>query len=148
MSKFVEAYINRMADDLLKAGKRIVHEAIETRTYEHDTFNLHDSYGAAVFYNGKIIREYYPPQKATEPQLTDDGLYVYGSDDIKEYFRIEYVPEQGLELAVVASMWYGTELEKGKRPLKRKYKVISQIYSEMVELQKKYHANVIRIKGK
>ena len=146
MGRLMDKIINNLADGLIKDGKKIVHEAIDKRTYEHDTFNLHDSYGAAVFYKGKIIREYYPPQMATEPKYTD-GMYVYGSDDIKEYFRLEYVPERGLELAVVTSMWYATDLEKGKKPLKRKYRVISQIYSDMVELQKKYHANVIRIKG-
>lgn len=132
MYSLVDKYVSQLADKLIKKGKDLVKEAILTKTYGHQTYNLHDSYGAAVYYNGRLIREYYnSPSKAQEPKKHESGVFVYGADDIKEYFQLEFKPStRGLSLVVVSSMWYGETLEKGKG-LKKKYQVISQISSDV-----------------
>ncbi len=147
MSKsIVDKYINGLADKLINEGKRLVKNAIVTKTYKNDTYNLHDSYGAAVYYRGKLIREYYnSPSKAQEPRKHESGVFVYGADDIKEYFQLEFKPStRGLSLVVVSSMWYGETLEKGEG-LKKKYQVISQISSEVDDVASKYKGSVRQI---
>ena len=146
MSSLVDKYVSQLADKLIKKGKDLVEEALRTKTYEHDTYNLHDSYGAAVYYNGRLIREYYnTPSKAEKPNLLYNGVFIYGEDDVKEYLRLGYKPNSsGLVLVVVATMPYGETLEKGIG-LKRKYKVISQISSsaELVANEFKGKVNTI-----
>lgn len=146
MSKLVDRYIDQLATKLIQRGKELVKEAIDTRDYTHRTYNLHDSYGAGVYYKGRLIREYYnTPSKAKEPNLLHNGVFIYGEDDVKEYLRLGYKPNSsGLALVVVATMPYGETLEKGIG-LKRKYKVISQISSsaELVANEFKGKVNTI-----
>lgn len=146
MSSLVDRYVSQLADKLIKKGKDLVEEALRTKTYEHDTYNLHDSYGAGVYYNGRLIREYYnTPSKAKKPKK-NLGELEYGKDNIRDYLHEEYKPTtNGIVLVVVATMFYGEILERGGGKLKQKYKVISQISSsaELVANEFKGKVNTI-----
>lgn len=146
MSSLVDRYVSQLADKLIKKGKDLVEEALRTKTYEHDTYNLHDSYGAGVYYNGRLVREYYnTPSKAKKPKK-NLGELEYGKDNIRDYLHEEYKPTtNGIVLVVVASMFYGEILERGGGKLKQKYKVISQISSsaELVANEFKGKVNTI-----
>lgn len=146
MASLIDRYINSVADKLIADGKRLIADALSTKTYKHITYNLHDSYGAGVYYRGKLIREYYnTPSKAKEPNLLHNGVFIYGEDDVKEYLRLGYKPNSsGIVLVVVATMPYGETLEKGIG-LKRKYKVISQISSDVDNVASKYKGSVRQI---
>lgn len=146
MSSLVDKYVSQLADKLIKRGKDLVEEALRTKTYEHDTYNLHDSYGAGVYYKGRLIREYYnTPSKAKKPKK-NLGELEYGKDNIRDYLHSEYKSTtNGIVLVVVASMFYGEILERGSGKLKQKYKVISQISSsaELVANEFKGKVNTI-----
>lgn len=146
MYSLVDRYVSQLADKLIKKGKDLVEEALRTKTYEHDTYNLHDSYGAGVYYKGRLIREYYnTPSKAKKPKK-NLGELEYGKDNIRDYLHEEYKPTaNGIVLVVVASMFYGEILERGGGKLKQKYKVISQISSsaELVANEFKGKVNTI-----
>ena len=146
MFSLVDRYVSQLADKLIKKGKDLVEEALRTKTYEHDTYNLHDSYGAGVYYKGRLIREYYnEPSMAKKPKK-NLGELEYGKDNIRDYLHSEYKPTtNGIVLVVVATMFYGEILERGGGKLKRKYKVISQISSsaELVANEFKGKVNTI-----
>lgn len=146
MFSLVDRYVSQLADKLIKKGKDLVEEALRTKTYEHDTYNLHDSYGAGVYYKGRLIREYYnTPNKAKKPKK-NLGELEYGKDNIRDYLHSEYKPTtNGIVLVVVATMFYGEILERGGGKLKQKYKVISQISSsaELVANEFKGKVNTI-----
>jgi hypothetical protein len=116
MASFIDRYVNSVADKLIADGKKLIADALSTKTYEHDTYNLHDSYGAGVYYKGRLIREYYnTPSKAKEPKK-NLGKSEYGKDNIRDYLHSEYKPTtNGIVLVVIATMFYGEILESGDK---------------------------------
>ena len=49
-------FMNQLIQKLTDDGERLVRRAYETRTFENRTYNLHDSYGSAVYVDGRIIK--------------------------------------------------------------------------------------------
>ena len=73
-------------------------------------------------------------------------LTEYGKDNIRDYLHEEYKPTtNGIVLVVVATMFYGEILERGGGKLKQKYKVISQISSDVDMVANKYKGSVRQI---
>lgn len=129
MSKLVDRYIDQLATKLIQRGKELVKEAIDTRDYTHRTYNLHDSYGAGVYYQGKLKKVYYNTPKQADKPKKFYGKEYKGSEEIKKALN-EYKPtSKGLVLIIIATMPYADILEHEKGGLKRKYRVISQISS-------------------
>lgn len=121
-SNFKEEFIK----ELTYYGERIIKEAYETKTFENQTFNLHDSFGSAVYEDGVYIPR---TLRRLSPQATETkklrGRQVKGHNEVERYLK-NYRPRQkGLTLVVVAAMPYGDILEAGKEPLRHKYRVIS-----------------------
>ena len=48
--------IQKTIDELTKEGERIILAAYNRKTWQNRTYNLHDSYGSAVYYNGNLLR--------------------------------------------------------------------------------------------
>ena len=48
----IKALISQLADD----GEKAIREAYEGREFTNRTYNLHDSYGSAVYYNGTLVK--------------------------------------------------------------------------------------------
>jgi hypothetical protein len=129
MSSLVDKYIDQLATKLIQRGKELVKEAIDTRDYTHRTYNLHDSYGAGVYYQGKLKKVYYNTPKQADKPKKFYGKEYKGSEEIKKALN-EYKPNSnGLVLIIIATMPYADILEHEKGSLKRKYRVISQISS-------------------
>lgn len=129
MSSLVDKYIDQLATKLIQRGKELVKEAIDTRDYTHRTYNLHDSYGAGVYYQGKLKKVYYNTPKQADKPKKFYGKEYKGSEEIKKALN-EYKPNSnGLVLIIIATMPYADILEHEKGGLKRKYRVISQISS-------------------
>lgn len=115
----IKALISQLAND----GERAIHEAYEGREFTNRTYNLHDSYGSAVYYNGTLVKSsirYVGAEMAEE----DDR---YGRNEVNDFFA-NYRPNnrKGIDLVIVAAMFYADILEEGKGRLKRKYKVIAE----------------------
>ena len=115
----IKALISQLADD----GEKAIREAYEGREFTNRTYNLHDSYGSAVYYNGTLVKgsiRYVGAEMAEE----DDR---YGRNEVNDFFA-NYRPKnrKGIDLVIVAAMFYADILEGGKGRLKRKYKVIAE----------------------
>lgn len=118
-SEYIKALISQLADD----GEKAIRQAYEGREFTNRTYNLHDSYGSAVYYNGNLVKSsirYIGAEMAEE----DDR---YGRNEVNEFFS-NYRPKnrKGIDLVIVAAMFYADILEEGKGRLKRKYKVIAE----------------------
>ena len=123
-------------DELINEGKRIIKTAYEKRDWNNKTFNLHDSYVAAVFYKGKLKRKYtFSPKSKSVRNYGEDkeGTFAVSGKDEAENFIRSYTAthgnERGVSLVVAATMFYAGFLEdKG-------YRVISAASYEMDKLK-------------
>ena len=134
--------IDKFVDMLADEGGKLILQAVNSRDYTHRTMNLHDSYGSAVYLNGKLVEKSVMllGSKATKAK-SYKGSKLKGSEEIMKYFR-SYKPKSEIELVVAAAMPYGVVLEKGSDGLKHKYKVISGINTEVDNLAKRLNAKV------
>ena len=137
--------INKFVDMLANEGGKLILQAVNSRDYTHRTLNLHDSYGSAVYLNGALVERSIRtlPAQATKAKKYK-GNSLKGSEEIMKYFR-NYKPKSEIELLVVAAMPYGWVLEKGEGGLRRKYKVISGINTEVTALAAKLNAKVNKL---
>ena len=123
----IKALISQLADD----GEKAIREAYEGREFTNRTYNLHDSYGSAVYYNGTLVKSsirYVGAEMAEEDER-------YGRNEVNDFFS-NYRPKnrKGIDLVIVAAMFYADILEEGKGRLKRKYKVIAEGEDDMKKL--------------
>lgn len=161
-------YLNQLINELTKAGEKAIHLAYNTREFKNRLFNLRDSYGSAVYYNGQLQKRtirYLGPEMGTsksglttnwvwdkprsmpdwrgERRITGDYIQMRGRDEIMDFFE-QYKPTaDGLHLVVVAAMWYANVLEKGGGNLKRKYKVISGAKDVMQMIQRQFKGSIL-----
>ena len=137
--------IDKFADMLADEGGKLILQAVNSRDYTHRTYNLHDSYGSAVYLNGKLVEKSVMllGSKATKAK-SYKGSKLNGSEEIMKYFR-SYKPKSAIELVVAAAMPYGVVLEKGGGGLRHKYKVISGINTEVGNLAARLNAKVNKL---
>lgn len=137
--------IDKFVDMLADEGGKLILQAVNSRDYTHRTYNLHDSYGSAVYLNGKLVEKSVMllGSKATKAK-SYKGNEIRGAEEIKKYFR-SYKPKSEIELVVAAAMPYGVVLEKGDGGLRRKYKVISGINTEVGNLAARLNAKVNKL---
>ena len=137
--------IDKFVDMLATEGGKLILQAVNSRDYTHRTMNLHDSYGSAVYLNGKLVEKSVMllGSKATKAK-SYKGSKLKGSEEIMKYFR-SYKPKSEIELVVAAAMPYGVVLEKGSDGLKHKYKVISGINTEVGNLAARLNAKVNKL---
>ena len=137
--------IDKFVDMLADEGGKLILQAVNSRDYTHRTYNLHDSYGSAVYLNGKLVEKSVMllGSKATKAK-SYKGSKLKGSEEIMKYFR-SYKPKSAIELVVAAAMPYGVVLEKGGGGLRHKYKVISGINTEVGNLAARLNAKVNKL---
>lgn len=127
-----------LEDFLADACVRAVAEARHTATFEDQTHNLSDSYGAAVYKDGVLLPNtiaYLSPEAEVAKKWID-GKFHYGHVEMMNYF-MNYRPKaKGYSLVLIAAMPYYAVLEYGGGGLRNKYKVISGANSFMRDLAK------------
>ena len=151
---------------LTEQGERIIKQAYSRRNWKNQTYNLHDSYGSAVFKDGNLLRStiryvsntpkaeanrndkslgnyngqrskaqkgssYREFNKSGDSRFLDgDEILAYGRDEINKFFNsYKLATTSGLELVVVAAMYYAGIFESGY--LGTKYQVISSATTEL-----------------
>lgn len=146
--KIEDEWIKEMRKDCV----RLVRKAYETKTYDEDTGNLADSYGAAVYKDGVLIKDTlaFRNQRATEAKEWEDGDWRSGHEEMLRYFQNYRPRAKGLTLVLVAAMPYAEVLESGKAKngtftLKKKYKVITGAYGELKNLKAKYENEATKL---
>ena len=137
--------INKFVDMLATEGGKLIEQAVSSRDYTHRTLNLHDSYGSAVYLNGALVERSVRtlPAQATKAKKFK-GKEIRGAEEIIKYFQ-SYKPKSEIELVVAAAMPYGVVLEKGSGGIRRKYKVISGINTEVGNLAARLNAKVNKL---
>ena len=149
MGSVSDKYINEDAKRLAENGRRLLIKAFETSTFDKNkTQNLHDSYGSAVYYNGKLVpgTKFVFTSRATQGKFNSySGELEYGRYEINEFFNNYKTHTKGFELVTAAAIFYAEILEKGTGRLRRKYRVISGIDGAMNELASKTGGTVINI---
>lgn len=98
-------------------GYKAALKAYQKHSFKHRTHNLHDSYGSAVYLNGKLVPEtirYVNRARST----TDDTRRgrTNGRKALEDFLRTAWVVNKRdyITILVVAAMWYGKILEEKK----------------------------------
>lgn len=143
---------NKIVDYLAGQGKKIIHDAIQTKDTRQRTQNQNDAYGWAVYYNGREMRRGYwtsaPQANEKRNGWANAGINPgYGREDLVKYLD-EYKPKSnGFQLIVVNAVFYTAIQEAGRGRLKHKYRIITQEFSNMAEagrgVSKKFTVNLL-----
>lgn len=144
-------FTDNLCKYLLNEGEAIMQKAYKQKDYTDRTYNLHDSYVAAVFNDGKcygystldpqatVRTGWYGAMGDKHYGTTKDGDFSLSGQEEAENFIKSYEAshgrEKGVKLVVAAVMFYADILEQKQGRLKRKYKVISHVSGEFDRLQ-------------
>lgn len=94
--------LSKLADELLEYAQ-------ERHEFKNRTFNLEDSYGYAIYDDGKVVVKTLSSPKATKSKVINGTSYRGHS--VASQFLDEYKPQNGISLVVVAGMYYAADLE-------------------------------------
>ena len=170
MVNLKSAIIQQLISQLAEEGAAAIKQAYETRDWRNRTFNLHDSYGSAVYANGKLLKwtVRYVGQEMVQPEkelsfgwfwnkgrsmpdykgnrrLSGDEVTMRGREEVMDFFS-QYTPKtKGIELVIAAAMFYANILENGGKNLSHKFHVISQANGIMQGLANKYNGKTTAI---
>lgn len=123
---------NAFLDELEKEAQAFIDKTLSYVNYghsagyfEHQTKNLHDSYGYGIFFNGELERNGGVDAKAAVPREFSNGHVLWGREVLKTLFNgSRRTNERGYVVMIAAAMPYAINLEKGIG-IQRKYRVIS-----------------------
>lgn len=108
--KAEEIMHNDAINILTKLANTVLNYAQTRHTFKNQTFNLEDSYGYAIYYNGSIVKKTLSDSMATKPKIYD--FEVWSGRDAANAFLDRYPAEDGYTLVVVAGMFYAAWVEK------------------------------------
>lgn len=134
----LQRQIDKIVDYLAGQGKKIIHDAIQTKDTRQRTQNQNDAYGWAVYYNGREMRRGYwtsaPQANEKRNGWANAGINPgYGREDLVKYFDEYQHKSNGFQLIVVNAVFYTAIQEAGGGRLKHKYRIITQEFSNMEE---------------
>lgn len=161
-------FVRQLIDALTQEGERALWDAYNNRDFVNRTYNLHDSYGSAVYANGKVIKSTirylsaemaksgtwrsmgweYKGKGRSMPDFRGDRYHrgdemlMSGRDEIMDFFA-QYTPKtNGIELVIAAAMYYAGYLENGTKTMFRKYRVISGATTTMEDIARRYNGKL------
>lgn len=112
---------------MAKLGYDALMYAYKRRDFNHQTRNLHDSYGSAVYYNGQLIPSSIRYIGGELSRKADPKTKMTGRQTLDDFFkRSHYGRAKGeMVLVCVAAMYYTKFLEEGSHGGGYKIQVIS-----------------------
>lgn len=139
---------SQVIEYLAKNGQSIVNEAYWNKEAKDRSGTMHDAYGYAVYYNGRLVRKGYAAggQMSSEvhkgwpkhgiPGDTGRGYL----ESFFEDYRNE-VKSKGFVLVCVNAAYYSQILEDGaqarpSRQIATRYRIISQISDDMYDFKR------------
>ena len=162
-------YVRQLVDELAEWGHNAIIRAYNKRDWHNQTYNLHDSYASAVYVEGKLqqrsIRfvgeemsgldshytgrdysvkrhDFLDPDRKGYRYRDTDPIYTNGRDEAIAFLR-SYVPNtSGVQLVVIAAMFYADILERGGGNLRRKYHVIADANTTLEQLARSLGGDV------
>lgn len=148
-TQWLKDILNDLFDELIKDGKKVITNAATSTDLRRPIVsgNMQDAYGAAVYFNGQIVRKAYyndspianGPHKGWRKRNIEPNT---GRGYLDDFFN-SYMPTNKVCLVCVNAVYYTTILEEGAQgrpqiPLSTKYHIISQVGVNMDNLQRKY----------
>ena len=107
-----------LVEALTTVGYKVAMEAYRRKTYTNRTFNLHDSYGSAVFVDGNLVPDSIKYVNRSRSKRADKhGHSVTGAktgrEALKRFFDQAWIVrnKDRITLVVAAAMWYGELVE-------------------------------------
>lgn len=168
MSKLQKLYINRTREYLKKEAMRMIQYAQTHKDTEDRTGAQHDSYGALIFYNGRVFYSLIAdPTKSKERQ----SIYIKTLDsaerqgrhkgwgDIPDGTGTEWakllrneiksgawgeIPQKGFCLIIFNAAFYSNKQERGYGRHPEGWKILSLITSDLKDVQKKFKGATLR----
>lgn len=108
--KAEEIMHNDAINILTRLANTVLNYAQTRHTFKNQTFNLEDSYGYAIYYNGDIVKKTLSESMANKPKIHD--FEVWNGRDAANSFLDRYPAQDGYTLVVVAGMFYAEWVEK------------------------------------
>lgn len=145
-SKLVNDYFSivekQIIGDLSSYGNKFINDAYNSKKWKNRTFNLHDSFGYAVYEDGILKKKGY----IGSAEATESNKGQSGRQSIDDYFN-GYKSNSLFELVIAVSMSYGKSLEMGETPTGKVYKVISQVFSDVSNLSNDIKGSKMKVIG-
>lgn len=145
--KYSELIKEPLTKDLIKVCSKLGYmaalEAYRNKTYTNRTFNLHDSYGSAVYVRGKLIKD--SIRYVNRSRSVMDKRGTNGRAELVNYLtELRVDGSQEITIVVAAAMWYAEYVEaKGYEVLDYHIVqdvIISNFDKEVKPIFKKYGA--------
>lgn len=139
MATLTQIYTQRIINYLSQEGRRIVTTALNSKYPKNDSFNQADAFGYVVYYKGQAVRKGYatmtPKSKGVHRGWEREGIPNGTGRQWLDNFVNTYkeVPKDGFALLIVNAAFYSKIHEE-----KYKYQVISQVFSELGAVGKKF----------
>lgn len=108
--KAEEIMQNDAINILTRLANTVLNYAQTRHTFKNQTFNLEDSYGYAIYYNGNIVKKTLSESMASRPKV--HNFEVWRGREAANALLDRYPAEEGYTLVVVAGMFYAEWLEK------------------------------------
>ncbi len=112
-----DAVMRDLTQAFTTLGYKAARDAYRSKTYKNRTFNLHDSYGSAVYVNGKLVEDsirYVNRSRSTRPDRhgRNQGGRT-GRQALKNFFKTAWVVRKrdNFTILVAAAMWYAKIVE-------------------------------------
>ena len=108
-----------IVEALTTIGWEVALAAYRQRTYTNRTYNLHDSYGSAVFVDGVLVKdsvkmiERAMSKKPKKRDVRGGGSIATGREAFLHFLDNTFIvkKEDHITLVVAAAMWYGQVVE-------------------------------------
>ena len=142
MNDWFSVVEKQIINDLSLYGNKFINDAYGSKKWQNRTFNLHDSFGYAVYEEGVLRKSGYIG--GVEASKFNKGQS--GRQSIEDYFN-GYKSKALFELVIAVSMSYGKSLEMGETPSGRVYKVISQVFSDVSNLSNDIKGSKMKVIG-
>lgn len=102
----------QMYNAMVKIGEVGVEYAVNMHGFQNQTFNLQDSYGYAIYYNGQMAGNPMMVDKKADYPKEVGGLTYSGREEGIKALEGFNPPEQGWSVVVVAGMVYASFVEE------------------------------------
>ena len=98
-------------EKLNEIGIHGVKTAIEMHKFRNRTFNLEDSYGFGIYYNGALKQEPFTFSSSSTKSVKFEGKEYRGQEEVMKYLQGYKPDNMGWSLVVVAAMPYASFVE-------------------------------------
>lgn len=151
MGRLQDIAIRKIVNYLAREGEKMAHKALATKDALDVSLNQADAFGYVVYFNGAVKKKGYalPTGMATESHRGWDKIGVKegtGREWLDEFTDTWKPESKGFILIVVNAAFYSAILEQGRGGVQRKYRIISQIWGDMENIQKKFKGAKMTLK--